>query len=645
MTTALFKFLFFLTIIITPIAYHSTVQSASADTTDLQTYGQDSPPFTPSPDPQGRFFYTRGGFKVPYPTSKSLTTNEDFTLSVQAVRPRVLSLFPPTLTYSWWTSDNQMNWRPISNNKTGNLKVNTSRKGIKYYQVKAVYKNFVGFTIHGPYYSKIIKVSINEKPIDTENLSIETSSPYLLNIGGSLLDNAIYATGSRNPEEATDPIIWSTSDDNIAHINSNGEITPVGAEHSGNILIKALVKNSINKKTKIAQKEIRVGGGLDDIDAKLGDNVTFKIQGLSDNKRDDADDVSIDWFKQESDHDNWIKLPHNNKTELTLNNLESNLDGSMYHAVFSYTNESNKRESFKTNDAQLTISNSIIGIDNQIQNTSHKDDPLDTKTNLANVARDDDLTYRLHLSNVNKTNLKDQTLVIPLPLQVNITKLKINDEQNIEYKLQTESFKKKNLIIDLTKFKDKEDLNVELNLKVGQISNNFEFESNPVIYGTYLEDKNDNSYHNYGSTISFHFITNMFFPSIHDITFNPIQTYAPNSLIYRLNDTNAPNNIIDFDDQRRNFNPVKIMVAQSHALYDQKSKAYLPAVLQIHNLTNNTVTNVSDHPAFVAISTRDQKLHYLNWNKNEGLLLKLKPGSISPGNYETTLNWTFIEST
>ena len=644
MTTALFKFLFFLTIIITPIAYHSTVQSASADTTDLQTYEQNSPPFTPSPDPQSHIFYSRGGFKVPYPTSKSLTTNEDFTLSVQAVRPRVLSLFPPTLTYSWWTSDNQMNWRPISNNKTGNLKVNTSRKGIKYYQVKAVYKNFVGFTTHGPYYSKIIKVTINEKPIDTEDLSIETSSPYLLNIGNSVLDNAIYATGSRNPEEATDPIIWSTSDDTIAHINSNGEITPVDSDYSGNILIKALVKNFINKKNKIAEKEIRVGGGLDDIDAKLGDNVTFKIQGLSDDKRDDADDVSIDWFQKKSAHGDCIKLPHNNTTELTLNNLESKLDGSMYHAVFSYTDEHNKKRSFQTNDAQLTISNSIIGIDNQIQNTTHKDDPLDTKTNLANVAKDDKLTYLLHLSNANKTNLKDQTLVIPLPLQVDITKLKINDEQNIEYKLQTESLKRKNLIIDLTKFKDREDLNIELNLKVGPISTNFEFESKPVIYGTYLENNNDSSYHNYGSTISFHFITNMFFPSIHDITFNPIQTYAPNSLIYRLNDTNAPNNIIDFDDQRRNFNPVKIMVAQSHALYDQKSKAYLPAVLQIHNLTDNTITNVSDHPAFVAISTRDQKLHYLNWNKNEGLLLRLKPGSINPGNYETTLNWTFIES-
>ena len=642
MTTALFKFLLFLTIIIAPLAYQSTVQNTSADTTDLQTYEQVRPPFTPSPDPIKRgIFYTQGGFKKNYYTFKSLTINDDFTLNLQAVRPPL----PAFLTYSWWISDNKTDWRPISNNKTGNLKINTSRKGIKYYQVKAVYKAFAGYTIHGPYYSKIIKVAINEKPIDTEDLSIETSSPYLLNIGNSVLDNAIYATSSRNPEEATDPIIWSTSDDTIAHINSNGEITPVSNEYSGDILIKALVKNSINKKTKIAQKEIRVGGGLDDINAKLGDNVTFKIQGLSDDKRDDADDVSINWFQKKSVHGNCIKLPHSNTTELTLNNLKSNLDGSMYYAVFSYTDEYHKKKTFQTNEAQLTISNSIIGIDNQIQNTSNKDDPLDTKTNLANVSKDDKLTYTLHLSNANKTNLKDQTLVIPLPLQVDITNLKINDDQHIEYKLQTESLKEKKLILDLAKFKDNEDLNIELNLNVGKISNNFEFKSTPVIYGTYLDSDNDNSYHNNGTTVSLHFITNMLFPTIHDITFSPIQTYVPNSLIYRLNDTNAPNNIIDFDDQRRSFNSVQIQVAQENPFHDEKKNLYLPATLQLHDPTNNTFTDISNNPTSVATSAKNQQLHYLNWSKDEGLLLRLKPGSIRPGNYETTLNWTFIEST
>lgn len=641
MTTALFKFLLFLTIIIAPLAYQSTVQNTSADTTDLQTYEQVRPPFTPSPDPIKRgIFYTQGGFKKNYYTFKSLTINDDFTLNLQAVRPPL----PAFLTYSWWISDNKTDWRPISNNKTGNLKINTSRKGIKYYQVKAVYKAFAGYTIHGPYYSKIIKVAINEKPIDTEDLSIETSSPYLLNIGNSVLDNAIYATSSRNPEEATDPIIWSTSDDTIAHINSNGEITPVSNEYSGDILIKALVKNSINKKTKIAQKEIRVGGGLDDINAKLGDNVTFKIQGLSD-KRDDADDVSINWFQKKSVHGNCIKLPHSNTTELTLNNLKSNLDGSMYYAVFSYTDEYHKKKTFQTNEAQLTISNSIIGIDNQIQNTSNKDDPLDTKTNLANVSKDDKLTYTLHLSNANKTNLKDQTLVIPLPLQVDITNLKINDDQHIEYKLQTESLKEKKLILDLAKFKDNEDLNIELNLNVGKISNNFEFKSTPVIYGTYLDSDNDNSYHNNGTTVSLHFITNMLFPTIHDITFSPIQTYVPNSLIYRLNDTNAPNNIIDFDDQRRSFNSVQIQVAQENPFHDEKKNLYLPATLQLHDPTNNTFTDISNNPTSVATSAKNQQLHYLNWSKDEGLLLRLKPGSIRPGKYETKLNWTFIEST
>lgn len=644
MTTAFLKFLFFLTIIITPIAYHSTVQSASADTTDLQTYGQDSPPFTPSPPGKsGTFFSRRGGFINPQQELYSGTIGTPLTIHLNPIRPAGFPTWGVKDTYTWRKLSDKNIWSSVKGAKGSNFTIDNSQIGTNYYQLEVHYhKNYI--TVWGSrditIYSKIIKVVTNKNPIDTEKLNIDTNSNYLLNTNSTLVDNAVFASATREPIDSTDNITWTTSDNSLANIDSNGKITAATPKKFGDVTIIASVTNSINKQKIKAEKSIYVGGGLEDMSAKLGEDVTFKVQGLSDDKRDSEDNLSIEWYQKSSPTSGYIKLPNNNQTELTLKNVTSKLDGSSYYAKFKYD-----KESFKTNDAQLTISNSIIGIDNQIQNTSHKDDPLDTKTNLANVARDDDLTYRLRLSNVNKTNLKDQTLVIPLPLQVNITKLKINDEQNIEYKLQTENFKKKNLIIDLTKFKDKENLNVELNLKVGQISNNFEFESKPVIYGTYLEDRNDNSYHNYGSTISFHFITNMFFPSIHDITFNPIQTYAPNSLIYRLNDTNAPNNIIDFDDQRRNFNPVKIMVAQSHALYDKKSKAYLPAVLQIHNLTNNTVTNVSDHPAFVAISTRDQKLHYLNWNKNEGLLLKLKAGSISPGNYETTLNWTFIEST
>lgn len=643
MTTALFKFLFFLTIIITPIAYHSTVQSASADTTDLQTYGQNSPPFTPSPPGKsGTFISRKAGFISPQQEFYSGKIGTPLTIHLNPIRPAGFPTWGVKDTYTWRKLSDKNIWSSVKGAKGSNFTIDNSQIGTNYYQLEVHYhKNYI--TVWGSrditIYSKIIKVVTNKNPIDTEKLNIDTNSNYLLNTNSTLVDNAVFASATREPIDSTDNITWTTSDDSLAKIDSNGKITAVTSKNFGDVTIFASITNSINKQKIKAEKSIHVGGGLEDMSAKLGEDVTFKVQGLSDEKRDSEDNLSIEWYQKSSPTSKYIKLPNNNQTELTLINVTSKLDGSSYYAKFKYD-----KETFQTNDAQLTISNSIIGIDNQIQNTTHKDDPLDTKTNLANVAKDDDLTYLLHLSNANKTNLKDQTLVIPLPLQVDITKLKINDEQNIEYKLQTESLKRKNLIIDLTKFKDREDLNIELNLKVGPISTNFEFESKPVIYGTYLENNNDSSYHNYGSTISFHFITNMFFPSIHDITFNPIQTYAPNSLIYRLNDTNAPNNIIDFDDQRRNFNPVKIMVAQSHALYDQKSKAYLPAVLQIHNLTDNTITNVSDHPAFVAISTHDQKLHYLNWNKNEGLLLRLKPGSINPGNYETTLNWTFIES-
>ncbi|WP_195701403.1 hypothetical protein [Companilactobacillus futsaii] len=643
MTTALLKFLLFLTIITAPLAYHSTVQNASADTTDLQTYRQDSPPFTPSPPGKsGTFISRRGGFISPQQELYSGTIGTPLTIRLNIIRPAGFSKWMVTDTYTWWESSDKKKWNIMKGSKDSKLTIDNSHIGIKYYQLKVHYhKKYV--SIFGSkditIYSKIIKVITNENPIDTERLDIDTNSNYLLNTNSTLVDNVVFASVTREPIDSTDNITWTTDDNSLAKIDSNGKVTAATLNNFGDVTIIASVTNSINKQKIKAEKSIHVGGGLEDMSAKLGEDVTFKVQGLSDDKRDSKENLSVEWYQKSSPTSSYIKLPNSNQTELTLKNVTSKLDGSSYYAKFKYD-----KESFKTNPAQLTISNSIIGIDNQIQNTSNKDDPLDTKTNLANVSKDDKLTYTLHLSNANKTNLKDQTLVIPLPLQVDITDLKINDDPHIEYKLQTESLKKKNLILDLAKFKDNEDLNIELNLKVGKISNNFEFKSTPVISGTYLDDDNDNRYHNNGSTISLHFITNMFFPTIHDITFSPIQTYIPNSLIYRLNDTNAPNNIIDFDDQRRKYNPVQIQVAQDSAFYD-KDKNILPATLQLHDLSNDTFTDISEHPTLITASAQDQQLHYLNWTKNEGLLLRLKPGSFRPGDYKTTLNWTFIEST
>lgn len=635
MTTALFKFLLFLTIIIAPLAYQSTVQNTSADTTDLQTYKQDSPPFTPSPDPDKLVFYRRGGF-MPYSTSNSILINDDFSLNLTSVRPIVWwTLHHITLTYSWWTSDDQTNWQLIPNNNTGNLKIDSSKKGTKYYQAKATY-TIDNKIIFNPYYSKIIKVTINEKPIDTEDLSINTSAPYLLNINSSLLDNIIYATGFRNPEKATDPIVWSTSDDNLAHVNSKGEITPVSDKNSGDVLIQALVKNSINKESKVAQKEIRVGGGLDDINAKLGEDVTFKVQGLSTDNRDSSNDISIIWFKKIPGVKGWKKINNADKMSLTIKNIDSHLDGTLYHATFSL-----KDKSFTTNDAQLTISDSNVGINNHIENTSHSNIPLDTPSNLTNIIENDKLNYKLHLSNANKTSLKEETLVVPLPPQVDVKKLTI-DGQNVEPHYQTENFQKKNLSINLNQFKNKNELDCNINLQVNTISHNASFKSTPSIYGKNIDST---SYHNNGKSVEFHFITNILKHTVHDISFNSVHPFNLESLIYRSSETNAPNNIIDFTDDRRNFSPVKIMVEQEYNFYDLFSDTYLPATLQMYDATNNTSQDILHNPVLVATSADNQKLHYLNWNKNEGLLLKLKPGPISAGTYRTQLNWTLIEST
>src|SRR5699024_437208 len=142
-----------------------------------------------------------------------------------------------------------------------------------------------------------------KEAIDTDTLKINTSSDYLLNIKSSLLDKTIFASSERTPVNANDEINWSTSDPNIAQIDSNGKITSNNLKSFGDVTISAVVNNSNNKKKIKGEKNIRVGQGLDDENAKLGEDVTFKVQGLSNDKRDDFEGVSIDWFQQKSAKD------------------------------------------------------------------------------------------------------------------------------------------------------------------------------------------------------------------------------------------------------------------------------------------------------------------------------------------------------
>ncbi|MCV3763118.1 Ig-like domain-containing protein [Companilactobacillus farciminis] len=639
MTNVFLKILLAFSIFFTIIGLeHFTEQKVFADT-NIQTYNDNVKyqPFVPSSPPQKLFFLcVKGGFSQQPDKYYSKKVGSKLIIPTEVIRPPSLRNLVSKKKSIWWESTDLKKWTKVQNNDSADLTVNTSTAGIKYYQLH------IQFSLPNidHFYSNITKVEVTKNSIDTDNLKIDTSSDYLINIKSSLLDNTIFTSSERTPINATDEINWSISDPSIAQIDSKGKITPVSSMNSGNVMISAVINNSNNKKEIKAEKEIRVGGGLNDEHAKLGDNATFKIQGLSDDKRDDFDNVSIDWFQKKSINDNWIPLANNNQTELTLNHLESPFDGSMYHATLSYKNESQKKESFTTNDARLTIDDANIDIHSQLQNMTHLHDPLDTPVNLVSIVQNDVLNYQLHLSNVDKANLKEKVLMIPLPSQVDINSLTIN-KQSVEPQIQIENYQKKNLKINLTNFKNYNDLDIDLDIQVNTIQNNFEFKSTPFIYGTYLNNIN---YQNDGETLTLHFITNMLHYKIHDITFNVIQSFVPDALVHRLNDTNAPNNIIDFTDERRTFNPVKILVAQEYDFYDPANKQYLPATLQLHNSAENTTADILHNPTLVANSTSNQKLHYLNWNKNEGLLLKTTAGLVSAGNYSTKLNWTFQES-
>src|SRR5699024_2016776 len=173
---------------------------------------------------------------------------------------------------TWCDTTKKKNWKNINNNNNDDLPVNTSKIGTQYYQLQVQY-SYTRYT----YYSNIIEVDVHPTSIDTKELTINTNYDYLLNIDGTTSQNAIFASTTRTPVNSTDDIKWETSDDSLAKIDSNGKITATISKNFGDVTIIASVTNSINKQKIKAEKSIHVGGGLEDMSAKLGEDVTFKV--------------------------------------------------------------------------------------------------------------------------------------------------------------------------------------------------------------------------------------------------------------------------------------------------------------------------------------------------------------------------------
>lgn len=160
----------------------------------------------------------------------------------------------------------------------------------------------------------------------------------------------------------------------------------------------------------------------------------------------------------------------------------------------------------------------------------------------------------------------------------------------------------------------------------------------PYVYGT---NNDGNIYRKEAPIDKINYITNSLSATVQDINFGTINSFSKDTLKHRSTEANSSDNIIDFDDQRRDKNGVKVYVSQMNEFMDNNNET-LPVSLRYYEGTS--YTEVLNNKVQIAQTDNGQTVSAINWAKDDGLLLHVNEDHLKAGKYSTTLTWYFENS-
>lgn len=582
-----------------------------------------------------------GGFRVNLKPDYYVKVGEPLQLEAQSVRARLSIIVHPLepLEHSWFEKKPHLNWQQVQGADNSFLDVDTSTIGTTYYQAHNLYS---GIFTDDSFYSKVAAVHVIPNDVPAKSVKIDVDNDYIYNITDVFDKTSAYASAELIPDNATEKAIWSISDTNLAKIDQSGKITAVPGKE-GSFFIKATVTNkdgSVVTDTKI----MNVGGGMYDEKARAGESATFKIQGFDDALRDDSDHLTVEWHKREPNgKDSKLATQSNPFTYVTDPVSEKDND-TEYYAIIKL-----HKKSLKTSTGKLTVLPALdpnVVLNGEIKN-SPSADKKDTSSNLFNIVNGDTIEYKMHLNNNGHRNLHDNKLSFYLSLGTEITSIIVGDKMlnTQDYKI-TSHIDNSNQLLEIPvgdlKIGDKKD--VQIKALTRGINNEFVFRSVPSFTGS---DSDGHLYQSIGNPLELHYISNKITPHFKDIQFESIYSFEKDVLKYRTPETNYPNDIVYFDDERRNKTPLKVFLQQPKPLLNKpKGKTtYIPFAGFLKFYEPKTLLyKAIDKKIEVAHSLQDQALKPIRWNKNEGLLLYVNGVNLTGGRYSTQLNWVIQDA-
>lgn len=551
-----------------------------------------------------------------------------------------LSQSPRPITYQWYKSDGISGAKPVPDSNNPYIDIPTDKEGTFYYQLFAhtSHYNILHTLIDDKCYSKVAKVIINKKHIDATSLTINNDTSYLFNESSDFFQNTTQIMNTTEPYNASGTINWSVSDNDLATIDQNGVLTANQKNNSGIVTVQARINNSNGKVIKSNSLNILIGGGLENVDVDEGEKAIFRIANTEVQARE-KDGLKTEWYKVDT-NGKAQKLSQSKDANPFQYSFNADLkdDGSKYF-VKVYATENNKTTlELQTNQATLSVipNKNIENLDfnSEIVNDTDTHNLKNNYDELFDVAKNDTILINSKIENNNSTDLTGSKLVLAIPTSLSVQNIEINkvkldsnnysiSKENNELTISLGTIPKNSITeITIKSIMDKQSLQSAAYLR-------------PYLVGTVDLSK----FRKKSNLLKLNFIENSLHLAFKNIHFHPISQFQKGILDTRTDDTNAPNAIMNVDDQRRVKDAQTISVQQQS---DFPNNGALPFA-QLMLKTKDSLVPI-DKLTEIAHFEKGIPITPVIWSKDEGLLLKVNTNAPSPGNYSINLQWTISDS-
>jgi len=551
--------------------------------------------------------------------------------------------------YQWYETSGDGKWKEVSKKNGGtkkNLTLTPTEIGTKYYQQETSWYMVIS-ALSPTVYSKVAAVKALDKHVYATDLDITLDDDYIYNYESKVTTTSTYAHATVTPADFTGTIKWSIDCPDLATIDpDSGFIQANPRTKSGIATVTATALNA-DGTTVSKDKEITIGGGLEDQTVKAGDDATFELMGnIGEFEEEEGLNYTIRWFKEDPiTHQQEEVDAGKNSTSYTIPKTTLNDDGTLVYAVISVQANGGPYE-YTTNEAMLHVipeGGPQISLEDTIENKTFNSGS-DTNTELYDVNKGDNVIYHSVINNHSTGgSLMDATYTLPLRKDTVINGITLDGRTLTEDEYQTsvdEESGNISLVVNLPKLGMEAEHDLDVDTKVGDVSSRESYRTTAYIKG---KDDSGNDSQKIGATRSLNLTTGILQYSIAKIDYGTIKPINNQSLIRRQNDaSNWPDNMIDIDDMRRNKSAVSLYVTQKGDFVNGNQD-----VLQgrLKYVDDDEEQDLMTGSAMVSETQNNQEMKSLSWKADEGVLLAMDNNKMNSGGaYKTELQWDLIDS-